>query len=101
RTRRVRRSRRARACAQFPYDGRVLVQAGTQDIGTGTYTIMTQIAADAIGVPVDAVTFELGDTAFPETPLSAGSFTASSTGSAVRMAGLALKKKLADLAVAD
>ena len=41
---------------------RVLVQAGTQDLGTGTYTIMTQIAADALGMPVERVRFELGDT---------------------------------------
>lgn len=65
-------------------DGTFLVQAGTQDLGTGTYTIMTQIAADALGVPFDKVTFELGDTVLPETPLSAGSFTAASTGSAVK-----------------
>jgi xanthine dehydrogenase YagR molybdenum-binding subunit len=78
----------ASAIAKMRPDGTVLVQAGTQDIGTGTYTIMTQIAADSIGVPFESVMFELGDTAYPETPLSAGSFTAASTGSAVKMTGL-------------
>jgi xanthine dehydrogenase YagR molybdenum-binding subunit len=91
----------ASAIATMRPDGTVLVQAGTQDIGTGTYTIMTQIAADSIGVPFESVTFELGDTAYPETPLSAGSFTAASTGSAVKMTGLELRKKLVELAVVD
>ncbi len=84
----------ASASARIDREGRVLVQAGTQDIGTGTYTIMAQIAADALGVPVDRVRFELGDTSLPETPVSGGSQTASSTGSAVQAAALALKKKL-------
>ncbi|HEY4057006.1 MAG TPA: molybdopterin cofactor-binding domain-containing protein, partial [Kofleriaceae bacterium] len=91
----------ASAVAKMKTDGSILVQAGTQDIGTGTYTIMTQIAADSIGVPFESVTFELGDTAFPETPVSGGSFTASSTGSAVKMAGLALRQQLIALAVKD
>jgi xanthine dehydrogenase YagR molybdenum-binding subunit len=82
-------------------DGSVLVQAGTQDIGTGTYTVMTQIAADALGLPVERVSFELGDSTFPETPSSVGSFTAASTGSAVKMAGLAMRQRLISLAVAD
>jgi xanthine dehydrogenase YagR molybdenum-binding subunit len=89
------------AIARARPDGTVLVQAGSQDIGTGTYTIMTQIAADALGVPYERVRFELGDTTFPETPVSGGSQTASSTGSAVKMACLALWKDLAQRAVAD
>ena len=89
------------AIARARPDGTVLVQAGSQDIGTGTYTIMTQIAADACGVAYERVRFELGDTALPETPVSGGSQTASSTGSAVKMAGLELRKKLAARAVAD
>jgi xanthine dehydrogenase YagR molybdenum-binding subunit len=89
------------AIARARPDGTVLVQAGSQDIGTGTYTIMTQIAADALGVPFERVRFELGDTTFPETPVSGGSQTASSTGSAVKMACLELRRKLAERAVAD
>jgi xanthine dehydrogenase YagR molybdenum-binding subunit len=91
----------ASARARLRADGSALVQAGTQDIGTGTYTIMTQIAADALALPVGAVQFELGDTVLPETPLSAGSFTASSTGSAVKMACLELQKELVRLATGD
>lgn len=84
----------ASAVARIDREGRVLVQAGTQDIGTGTYTIMAQIAADALGLPVERVRFELGDTTLPETPISGGSQTASSTGSAVQAAARELKKKL-------
>ena len=75
-------------------DGNVLVEAGSQDLGGGTYTIMTQIAADALGVPVSRVTFRLGDTRYPETPVSGGSQTAATTGSAVYEAAMALKEKL-------
>jgi xanthine dehydrogenase YagR molybdenum-binding subunit len=91
----------AGARATYKPDGTYLVQAGTQDLGTGTYTIMTQIAADALGVPVDKVTFELGDTAFPEAPVSGGSTTASTVGPAVHAACVALKAKLAALTPAD
>jgi xanthine dehydrogenase YagR molybdenum-binding subunit len=87
--------------ARMRPDGSVLVQAGTQDIGTGTYTIMSQIAADALGVPLETVTFELGDSTFPQTPVSGGSMTAASTGSAVKLACQALIGTLAAAAVAD
>jgi xanthine dehydrogenase YagR molybdenum-binding subunit len=79
-------------------DGSVDVRAGSQEIGCGTYTVMSQIAADAIGVPVERVRFELGDTAFPENPASVGSVTAASTGTAVHEAALALKAKIDQLA---
>ncbi len=89
------------AIARMRADGTALVQAGSQDIGTGTYTIMTQIAADTLAMPIDRVRFELGDTTFPETPVSGGSQTASSTGSAVKMAGRGLFKRLMQVAVND
>ncbi len=90
-------SARARA---YP-DGKFLVEAGSQDLGGGTYTIMTQIAADVLGVPVSRVTFRLGDTRYPETPVSGGSQTAASTGSAVFEAATALKDKLARMTRAE
>jgi len=89
------------AIAKLRADGSALVEAGTQDIGTGTYTIMTQIAADAIGMTPNQVTFRLGDTEFPETPVSGGSQTAASTGSAVKLAGQALREKLVQMAIND
>jgi xanthine dehydrogenase YagR molybdenum-binding subunit len=91
----------ASARARMLPDGRAIVQAGTQDIGTGTYTIMTQIAGDALALPIGDVRFELGDTELPETPPSVGSFTAASTGPAVHNACIALRAKLIELAVRD
>ena len=89
----ARRSPASARARMYP-DGKVLVEAGSQELGGGTYTIMTQIAADALGVPVSRVTFRLGDTRYPETPVSGGSQTAATTGSAVFEAAQALKSKL-------
>src|SRR5262249_27207267 len=75
-------------------DGRALVQAATQDLGTGSYTIFTQVAADALGLPVEKVTFELGDTEFPEAPVSGGSNSAASVSEAILQAAAVLKEKL-------
>jgi len=91
----------ASALARLLPDGSAYVQAGTQDLGTGTYTIMTQIAADALGLTPSRVRFELGDTRMPETPVSGGSQTAASTGSAVHEAAGALRQQVIDLAIAD
>ena len=96
----TRRSKSA-AVATLRADGSALVEAGTQDLGTGTYTIMTQIAADGIGLRPGQVVFRLGDTRFPETPVSGGSQTAASTGSAVLGAAQALREKLIQMAVTD
>jgi xanthine dehydrogenase YagR molybdenum-binding subunit len=69
----------ASALAILAADGTIVVQAATHEFGTGTYTSMSQIAADGVGVPVDRIRFELGDTNYPENPISAGSMTAAST----------------------
>jgi xanthine dehydrogenase YagR molybdenum-binding subunit len=58
------------AAVRMDPDGRVLVRCGTQDIGTGTYTVLTQLAANTLGVPFGWVTAELGDTCLPEGPYS-------------------------------
>jgi xanthine dehydrogenase YagR molybdenum-binding subunit len=91
----------ASARARMTADGRILVQTGTQDLGTGTYTVMTQIAADALGFPMDQVTFELGDSDLPEAPVSGGSQSVASVAPAVHAAALALREKLVAIAVAD
>ena len=96
----VRRSASS-AVARILPDGTAHVEAGSQDLGTGTYTVMTQTAADALGLPPSKVRFELGDTQMPETPVSGGSQTAASTGSAVHDASLAAKSQAIQLAVAD
>jgi xanthine dehydrogenase YagR molybdenum-binding subunit len=96
---------KASAIARLSVDAagsvRGLVQTASQDIGTGTYTVMTQVAADALGLPVDRVRFELGDSRMPPSPVSGGSQTAASTGSAVHVVCTALRQRLAELAVSD
>ena len=72
----------------------VLVQSATQEIGTGTYTVMAQVAADALGLPPEDVRFELGDSLMPASPVSGGSMTAASTGSAVHVTCKELRRQL-------
>jgi xanthine dehydrogenase YagR molybdenum-binding subunit len=93
--------RPASAKARLTPDGRALVQVCTQDLGTGSYTVFTQVAADALGLPVERVTFELGDSEFPEAPGSGGSNTAASVSEAVYQVGGAIKTKLAATATSD
>ncbi|HEX4456614.1 MAG TPA: xanthine dehydrogenase family protein molybdopterin-binding subunit, partial [Polyangia bacterium] len=88
----------ASAVATLRADGTALVRAGSQDIGTGTYTVMSQVAAETLGLPVDKVRFELGDTELPKSGTSGGSTTAASVGSAVKLACDGVKKKVAALA---
>jgi xanthine dehydrogenase YagR molybdenum-binding subunit len=84
----------ASAIARLTADGTIVVEAATHEFGTGTYTAMTQLAAEALGVPVSRIRFDLGDTNYPENPISAGSMTASSTGPAVHAAAAALRDHL-------
>lgn len=78
---------KASALVRLSLDARgevvALVQTASQDIGTGTYTVMTQVAADALGLPVERVRVEIGDSRMPPSPVSGGSMTAASTGSAI------------------
>jgi xanthine dehydrogenase YagR molybdenum-binding subunit len=85
----------AKASATRLPDGSFVVRAGTHDLGTGTYTVMTQVAADALGLPVERVRFELGDTRLPRAPTSGGSMTVASVAPAVVAACRALLEKLA------
>jgi xanthine dehydrogenase YagR molybdenum-binding subunit len=87
-----------RAKAKLSVGGKLEVSCGTADIGTGTYVSMTQIAADTLGLPLDNVTFKLGDTALPLAPLQGGSWTAASVGSAVFSVCNDIKKKLLKMA---
>jgi xanthine dehydrogenase YagR molybdenum-binding subunit len=91
----------ASALARILPDGTALVRSGSQDLGTGTYTVMTQVAADALGLPPERVRFELGDTDFPEAPVSGGSQSVASVSPAVRAAALAARLQLVRLAMAD
>jgi xanthine dehydrogenase YagR molybdenum-binding subunit len=91
----------AECAATLMPDGTALFRSGTQDLGTGTYTVMTQVAADALGVPVDRVRFDLGDSQMPDAPVSGGSMTVASVAPAVQAAGKALRLKLLGIAAAD
>ncbi|HEV7803659.1 MAG TPA: xanthine dehydrogenase family protein molybdopterin-binding subunit, partial [Burkholderiales bacterium] len=88
----------ASARAVLTDDGKLDVSSATTDIGTGTYTIMTQIAAETLGLPIEDVTFRLGDSDMPKAPIQGGSFTASSVGPAVKAACEAVGKRLLGLA---
>ena len=80
-------------------DGRATVVTAMQDIGTGTRTAMAQIAAEELGVPLDHVSVELGDTARgPYATLSAGSSTTPSMGPAVRAAAADAKRQIVEIA---
>ncbi len=88
----------ARAEAVLMVNGKLRVSSATADIGTGTYTIMTQIAADTLGMPVGDVLFKLGDSDMPIAPISGGSWTAATVGSAVQAACEEVGKSLFKLA---
>lgn len=82
------------ARATLTADGRLAIACATSDIGTGTYTILAQIAADALGLPMNAVDVALGDSTLPEAPVQGGSWTAASAGSAVAAACGSLRAAL-------
>jgi xanthine dehydrogenase YagR molybdenum-binding subunit len=84
----------ASAYVRLGADNSALVRVGTQDLGTGTYTVMSQIAADELGIPIERIQFELGDSAFPHAPVSGGSMTVASVGPAVKAACEAVRAKL-------
>ena len=81
-------------------DGTSIFRSSTGELGTGTYTVMAQIAAEALSVPFNTVTFELGDTDYPIAPISAGSGTITTIGNAVFGAAKELQNQLAQKLVA-
>lgn len=76
----------AQARVRLEADGRATIECDMTDIGTGTYTVLAQVAGEMLGLGVDAVTVKLGDTDLPPTAGSGGSFGAGSAGSAVLLA---------------
>src|SRR5215203_2335059 len=91
----------ATARITFRADGNAHVTSATSDIGPGTYTVMTMIAAEYLGLSPEKVKFELGDTRFPRAPAQGGSQTTSSVGSAIYETAGVIKRKLLDLAKKD
>ncbi|OIJ94583.1 xanthine dehydrogenase family protein molybdopterin-binding subunit [Streptomyces colonosanans] len=91
----------AKARVRLDADGTALVEAATSDMGPGTYTSMTQVAADALGLALRNVTFRLGDTLMPPTPPHSGSMTMASVGSAVQAGSDTVRRQAIKLAVED
>ncbi|AZA88838.1 xanthine dehydrogenase family protein molybdopterin-binding subunit [Chryseobacterium shandongense] len=87
-----------RAEAIMTPDGKVEIKSAVTDIGTGTKTIMTQIAADELGLPIEDITFSYADSKMPFAPIQGGSFTTATVGPAVQNACQALNKKLFKIA---
>jgi xanthine dehydrogenase YagR molybdenum-binding subunit len=85
---------KAEARARLTADGKLEVSTAASDIGTGTWTILTQIGADALGLSIEAVTARIGDSSLPTSPVEGGSWTAASNGSAVQAACEAVQKAL-------
>ena len=88
----------ASAKAVLTANGSVEIASATADIGPGTYTMMTQLGAEMLGVPLESVTAKLGDSALPDAPVEGGSFTTSSVGCAIHAACRAVKRELLGLA---
>ena len=82
-------------------DATVSVETDMTDIGTGTYTILAQIAGEMLGLPLERIEVKLGDTDFPPAAGSGGSWGAGSTGSAVFLACQTLRSEIADLLGTD
>jgi xanthine dehydrogenase YagR molybdenum-binding subunit len=91
---RINLRRPATARVRMDENRHATVEMDMTDIGTGSYTIFAQVAADALDLPLDKVTVKLGHSSYPDTPGSGGSFGAASCCSALREACLELKQKL-------
>ncbi|MDX2681706.1 xanthine dehydrogenase family protein molybdopterin-binding subunit [Streptomyces sp. NY05-11A] len=91
----------AQARARLDADGTAVVEAAASDMGPGTYTSQTQVAADALGLAMRAVTFRLGDSLYPQTPPHGGSMTMASVGSATLDACNQVRRQAISLAVGD
>src|SRR4030081_1153071 len=75
-------------------NGHAEIGCATADIGTGTSTIMAQVAADMLGLPIDNISIKLGDSTLPQSPLEGGSWTAASVSHAIATAADGVRKQL-------
>lgn len=91
----------AAALVRFQPDGRVLVATGSQEIGNGIYTLITQVAAETLGVSPNIIDAKVGDTTLPKAPISAGSMSTVSVTPAVQAAANEARENLIKLAVGD
>src|SRR4029453_10471654 len=79
-------------------NGHAEVACATSDIGTGTYTIMAQVAADVLGLPLDSVTVRIGDSTLPQSPVEGGSWIAASVSNGIATTAQAIRAELLRLA---
>ncbi len=82
-------------------DGTAIAESSTHDLGTGTYTILSQVVSETLGLPVERIEVFIGDTDLPKAFVSGGSATAMSVGSSVQGASRAALAKLIEMARAD
>src|SRR5580692_10217770 len=79
-------------------NGHAEISCAASDIGTGTYTIMAQVAADTLGLPIENISIKLGDSALPQAPVEGGSWMAASASHAVLTTANEIRKELLALA---
>jgi xanthine dehydrogenase YagR molybdenum-binding subunit len=79
-------------------NGHAEVSCATSDIGTGTYTIMAQVAADMLGLPLDNISIKLGDSTLPQSPVEGGSWIAASVANGIATAAAAVRDQLLGMA---
>ena len=91
----------AQAMVRMFANGHALVACGSQDLGTGTYTIMAQTAGNTLGIDPLLVEALLGDSTLPQAPVSGGSMSAASIGPAIEAAAMQVKLKVAQMAIDD
>lgn len=90
-----------RALASICRDGSARLCSGATDVGVGTYTIATQIAAELLALPVDRVVVRLGDSTMPQAPRQGGSGMTAALGNAIQSACLQILRRMVDLATRD
>ncbi|HEX4284193.1 MAG TPA: xanthine dehydrogenase family protein molybdopterin-binding subunit [Terracidiphilus sp.] len=88
------------ATVEFCANGRLCVRCGTQDIGTGTYTVFAQILSERTGIPLDRIDVILGDSSLPDGPMSGGSMVTGSVLNAIAAGADSAVQKLQKLAAA-
>ena len=79
-------------------NGHAEVSCAASDIGTGTYTVMAQVAADMLGLPIDSITVKLGNSTLPQAQVEGGSWTATSVAHAIANTAEEIRKELLALA---
>jgi CO/xanthine dehydrogenase Mo-binding subunit len=90
-----------KAIASIRRDGTAVVRSGATDIGPGPYTVMTMLAADCLGVPIERVRFGLGDSAMPKAPQEGGSGLTGALGNAVHATCIGLVRAFVNLVSGD